>query len=376
MKWFGLVVSGVVLSIGLAACSSGTDGQTDVGNDAAADAVVQDEGETPPDTGNDAQQPADPGDDPGASQDATDPGQPPVDAVEDVQTPPDAAEDVEAPVDAVEDVEAPVDAVEDTPTPDDVAADAIDVVQSVFDGVIITVVVGETSTPVDLGTLDRTTFQDKEAVRLTRIVEMAAMAKPWGYHYNFVANDDFDVLRDKLEGDFSQLPYYGELDSGFVYHDADGGMFRIGWDASLGFPKSLNVKGIDGGTIRAVGVGATDVVVKVGAVRTRVDISGMPTQDVVNYKRPDEGPQPMIPLTDVLTAAGVEAPEGFVFKYYATDGFSNNDDNLMPYSHLEHTWLQVANRRVVPEEGWDTSMCCWSVKDTVLILGLVPQVTE
>lgn len=364
--WFGLAVSGAVLSMGLAACSSGTDGQTDVGNDVAADAVIQDEGETPPDAGNDARQPADPGDDPGAPHDAADPGQPPADAAEDVAAPPDAAEDVEAPADAVD----------EPGTPADVTADATDAVQSVFDGVIVTVVVGETSIPVDLGTLDRTTFQDREAIRLTRIVEMAAIPKPWGHHYNFVANDGFDVLRDKLEGDYAQLPYFGELDLGFVYHDADVGMFRIGWDASLGFPKSLSVKGIDGGTIRAVDVGATDVVVKAGTVRARVDISGMPTQDVVNYRKPDEGPQPMIPLTDVLAAAGVEAPEGFVFKYYATDGFSNNDDNLMPYSHLEHTWLQVANRRVVPEEGWDTSLCCWSVKDTVLILGLVPQVTE
>ncbi|GEM_PF-1465689 len=234
----------------------------------------------------------------------------------------------------------------------------------------ISVKVGEDVVAVDLSTLEQTEFDGKVAVRLTRIVEVAAIAMPHDYHYNFIANDDFNVLVDKLEGDYSKLPWWKELDFGFVYYDAEKDMLRIGWDASLGFPSSLNVKGIGGGTIEAVAIGTSNFVVIAGAVRSLLDATTLPKVDMVNYKYPEDGAIPMTTFAEIFTAAGVLDPEAYAYKFYGTDGFSNNDTNLMPFENTQHAYYEPTKRRIVLEEGWDTTECCWSVKNTVLILGV------
>ena len=241
----------------------------------------------------------------------------------------------------------------------------------VFDATVA-VKVGDKETPVKLNTLEKTTFEGEEAIRLTRIVEVAAIELPWNYHYNFIAGDGYNVLVDKLEGNYSGLPYSGELDSGYVYYDEEKQALRVGWDAALNMPGALKVKGIGGGVIQAVEVGATHFVVKVGDVRALMDIATLPKQDVVDYKHPEDGAKPMIALGEIFTAAGVANAADYVYKFYGNDGFSNNDDNLMPFANTEHAWYEPVKRRIILEEDWDTDVCCWSVKNTVLILGVSP----
>ncbi len=241
----------------------------------------------------------------------------------------------------------------------------------VFDATV-TVKVGGTETPVKLNTLEKTEFEGKEAIRLVRVVEVAAIEMPWNYHYNFVAGDGFNVLVDKLEGNYAGLPYYGELEFGFIYFDEEKQTLRIGWDVALNMPGSLKVKGIGGGVIEAVEVGATNFVVKVGDVRALLDTATLPTQDVVDYKHPEDGAKPMIAMSEIFKAAAVADAATYVYKFYGMDGFSNNDDNLMPFANTEHAWYEPVKRRIILEEQWDTAVCCWSVKNTVLILGIKP----
>lgn len=259
---------------------------------------------------------------------------------------------------------------------DDLLTDGSDEISSDDDALLvgvtgtITVKVGEDETPVDLSTLDTVDFEGNTAVRVMRIVEMAAIELPYNYHYNFIAGDGFNVLVDKLEGDYSKLPWYEELELGFVYYDTVKETLRVGWDDSLGFPGSLGVKGIDGGTIEAVEIGLTNFVVIAGTTRALLDTGDLPTVDVVDYKHPEDGAKPMIPMADIFTAAVVETPETLVYKFFGNDGFSNNDDNLMPYQNTTHGYYEPEKRRIIMEEAWDTLECCWSVKDTVLILGI------
>ena len=234
----------------------------------------------------------------------------------------------------------------------------------------ITVKVGETETPVDLSTLDTVDFEGNTSVRVMRIVEMASIELPYNYHYNFIASDGFNVLVDKLEGDYSKLPWFEELELGYVYYDTVKETLRIGWDDSLGFPGSLNAKGMDGGTIEAVEIGLTNFVVIAGTTRELLDTTTLPTEDVVDYKHPDDGAKPMIPMADIFTAAAVATPDTLAYKFFGNDGFSNNDENLMPYENSTHAYYEPEMRRIILEEAWDTPDCCWSVKDTVLILGI------
>ncbi len=342
-KLFGVMFSIMVLSLMGSGCSS----------DSKSDPVdtVQQDTESPADTAQDVQT---------------------TDLAQDVPNVGDTA-DVQVPEEVATDNQVPVDVVTDTQVPEDTTETAQpDVVEDVVPGVTgtITVKVGEVTTPVDLSKLDPTVFNEVPAIRLTRIVEAAAIAMPYNYHYNFIAGDGFNVLVDKMEGDYSKLPWYNELDKGFVYYDAEKDMLRIGWDAALAFPGSLNVKGIGDGTIEAVAVEATKFVVIAGTVRTLLDTATLPTVDVVDYKHPEDGAKPMIAMAEVFTAAGVTAPADFTFKFYGMDGFSNNDDNLMPYENAQHGYYEPIKRRIILEEAWDTNECCWSVKDTVLILCL------
>jgi hypothetical protein len=103
-----------------------------------------------------------------------------------------------------------------------------------------------------------------------------------------------------------------------------------------------------------------------------MDIETLPKQDVVDYKHPEDGAKPLIALGEIFTAAGVANAADHVCKFYGNDGFSNSDDNLMPFANTEHTWYEPVKRRIILEEEWDTDVCCWSVKNTVLILGVTP----
>jgi hypothetical protein len=236
--------------------------------------------------------------------------------------------------------------------------------------VSVTIEVDGRTIPVNLAGIDRTTFDGHEAVRLTRVVEVAALTLPWNYHYDFIGNDGFDPLVDRLGGDLGKLPCYGELESGFLYWDVD--TLRIGWDAALGFPGSLGVQGMDGGIIRATPIATTTAVVAVGDGRTAVDLTTLATVNVIDYQIPEDGAMPSIPFPDLLAAAGATTPEAFTYKMWGNDGWSNNDDNLMPWANAQHAYMRVDTRRIVVEEAWDTDTCCWRCRDTILIKGIAP----
>ncbi len=278
-------------------------------------------------------------------------------------------------VDAVDEgtADVPVEVPEDVPAdvpvevPEDVPAD---VDPGPWD-VVITVEVDGRTVPVNLATLDRTTYDGHDALRLTRVVEQAALLMPWDYHYDFISNDGFDPLTVRLEGDLGKLPCYGELELGFLWWDGEDNL-RIAWDPSLGFPGSLGVQGMHGGIIRATPIAVTSMVVAVGEGRTLVDLTAQATVDVVDYLNPEDGAMPSVPFADVVAAAGGTAPEAFAYKMWGNDGWSNADDNLMPWENAQHAWVRVDTRRVVIEEGWNTEECCWRARDTILIKGRAP----
>jgi uncharacterized protein (UPF0548 family) len=92
----------------------------------------------------------------------------------------------------------------------------------------------------------------------------------------------------------------------------------------------------------------------------------------VDYQIPEDGAMPSIPLPELFTAAGATTPEAFTYKMWGNDGWSNADDNLMPWANAQHAYMRVDTRRVVLEEAWDTDACCWRCRDTILIKGLTP----
>jgi hypothetical protein len=234
----------------------------------------------------------------------------------------------------------------------------------------ITIEVDGRSIPVNLAAIARTTFEGNEAVRITRVVEVAALAMPWNYHYDFIGNDGYDPLTERLGGDLGKLPCYGEMESGFLYWDVD--TLRIGWDPALGFPGALGVQGMDGGIIRATPIATNTVVIDVGDGRTLVDLTTLPTVDVIDYQLPADGVMPSIPFPDLIAAAGGTTPEAFNYKFWGNDGWSNNDDLLMPWVNGQHAYIRVDTRRIVLEEAWDTDGCCWRCRDTILIKGIAP----
>ena len=44
----------------------------------------------------------------------------------------------------------------------------------------------------------------------------------------------------------------------------------------------------------------------------------------------------------------------------------------MPWLNATHAYMEPTGRRIVLEEAYDTSQCCWRVRDTVLIKGVTP----
>ena len=237
--------------------------------------------------------------------------------------------------------------------------------------VMLTVLAQGSSLTIDLADVDHTTFDQSEAVRLSRVVEQAALSLPWNHHYNFIANDGWSILADRLGSDPATLPYYGALEHGFLYWTDSNGLV-IGWEPELGFPRYLNVKHMEGAVIEAITIHDNSIIVHVGATHTIVELSEMTTTDYVDYKHPEDGAIPVIPLKDVFDAAGLTDAVDYAYKYYGKDGFSNNDENLMPYENATKSYIRPDTRRILTQEAWDTDKCCWRTRDTILIRGLIP----
>lgn len=242
---------------------------------------------------------------------------------------------------------------------------------SPFVGKTVQVLVDGQRTDVDLGLIDHIPFGEQDAIRLTRIIEMAAIESPWSYQYGFESNDGWNVLSDRLDGDPSSLPYYGELSHGFVVDcQDDGDGLCLAWDDDIEVPRFLNVKGIDGGVIESVAIPEGSLLVVAGDTRAVVDLTTMDAVEYVDTAADGDAAVQAIPFGTVLEAAGLVDPAAYAYKMVGDDGWSNNDNNLMPYENSTHSYIQSDTRRVLTEEDWDTDECCWRVRDTVLILGI------
>ncbi len=233
---------------------------------------------------------------------------------------------------------------------------------------MVTITVDGSEIPVNLMDIDRADWNGVEAIRLTRVIEQAVLELPWNYHYNFIGNDGYNVLVEKLDEDLARLPYYGELDSGFLY-ESDGGL-RIGWEDSLGFPGSLGVRGMDGGVIELHTFDTARFLVTADGSRLMVDVSAFDTVDATDWKNPEDGLIPMVPMTSIFDDLALTDPSGLVFKIYGNDGFSNNDTNLMPYENMTHAYIEPTEKKLIIEEDWDTLECCWRVRDIVVFKGI------
>lgn len=76
------------------------------------------------------------------------------------------------------------------------------------------------------------------------------------YRFNFVAADDYDILVEKLAGDFRELPTYTQLEQGwFIQYEQNPTKFtdlKVIWDEILGFDSFMGAKMMNGGTIVSV----------------------------------------------------------------------------------------------------------------------------
>ena len=293
----------------------------------------------------------------------------PDDGGTDVEVGADADADGDADADADVEPDVPADVEPDVPA--DTPTDVSDVPADPWD-VVVNVEEGTTVTPVNLSALPRSVIGTDEGVLLSDVVDAAAPATPWPNTYNLIGNDGFDPLVERLENNRGLLPFYGELALGYLYWDAGSGQLRVNWDASLAFPGSLRVRGMDGGTIRLVPLTASEVLVRGGGGRALVDLSTLTTVNVVDPRHPEDGEQPMVPLTDVLTAAAVTGADALVYQCFASDGYTYADDNRMPYTNLTHAYIKPTDRGVVLEDGFDSTVRSWRSRDTVVILGLTP----
>ncbi|MBN2495909.1 MAG: hypothetical protein JXR96_15060 [Deltaproteobacteria bacterium] len=239
-----------------------------------------------------------------------------------------------------------------------------------FDGLQIVLDLGSGgSRTVELGELECTEYEGQPAIRLIRVVEQGGLELPWDHQYNFVSSDGFDVLVDRYEGDPAVLPFYGELEHGFLAWTEEDGL-RVFWDDEVDMPGALGVKQMQGGTIATIPFGASEILLVAGQVRTRIDISALATEEVVDYKHPEDGARPMVPMATFFEAGELDTADAFDYKFYGNDGFTNIDTNLMPYENTSHSWIEPVDRKVVSEEAWDTQVCCWRVRDTVIVQGI------
>jgi len=243
---------------------------------------------------------------------------------------------------------------------------------SVWD-LTVDVKVGVSATSVNLKDLDKVQFNGMESVRLVRIVEVIALEKPCKYVYNFISNDDYDPL-SKLGNDIAQLPVYWELYDGYLSYDSSNDYFRIYWDESLNFSGKLSVKNMDYGTINVIELPQESIMVHTPSFRVNVDYSDMTEDNVVDYKYPDDGAVPMLSLVSIFEEGGITDATSCSFKIYGDDGFSNSDDNLMPYINMERAYLKLSDSRIsFADESYDTTACCWRIKNTVFIKGINAQ---
>jgi hypothetical protein len=201
----------------------------------------------------------------------------------------------------------------------------------------------------------------KQAVLVSTVVDQAvAPAKfdPTAYKYDFIATDGYDILANKLDGDYRGLPTFDNLALGWFieYPDEDTQQtdIEVVWDDSLGFPKFMGAKLMNGGTIELVENVLFDqdvhvsVVMRPDGTPVDVNLNGLPAFD-------DNGALAVYLHLIVLEAA----LDGFDPKTYTYDfNFISNDadgnwslqDNLDAGQTLP-LWLDFTNSQDI-HHGW------------------------
>ena len=202
---------------------------------------------------------------------------------------------------------------------------------------------------------------DKTAVYLSVVVEQAFSGKefdPADYKYNFLASDGYNILSQKLDGDYRALPSYADLEKGwFIEYEEEGGKYidiEVVWDDSLGFSNFMGAKMMDGGTIEMVENILFDQSVTVEVVwatsgaKTAVDLNGLPAFD--------DGGTLAVYLHLIIWEAALEDFDPKTYTY-AFNFISNDDDgnwslldNLSGIGDLP-VWLDYETNKDI-HHGW------------------------
>lgn len=256
------------------------------------------------------------------------------------------------------------DATDDDATDDDTDDDADDDITWEGDETVYVQMRDEEPIEVELNGLpaflwhDPEDNTDKQAILLKTVVDTA---KPncnerFYFKYNFIATDGYNVLNQKLDGDYRDLPGYDELEMGwFVQYEEEGKYkdIKIVWDEDLGYPKFMGVRMMNGGTIQGVENILYDkhVTVNVGYATTKsytaVDLYGLPAFES------EDGLS--VYLHHIIWEANLAnfdpKTKDYAFNFIGNDGFNLLVDKLGGDLGLLPVWQDFENSKDV-HHGW------------------------
>jgi hypothetical protein len=180
---------------------------------------------------------------------------------------------------------------------------------------------------------------------------------PAGLKIGFTAADGYSPLSQKYDGDFRQLPAYGDMDKGwFIQYEQEPEKWtdiQVIWDESLNLPNFMGVKQMNGGQINMVEEILFDETVTIQVnfadevVKAAVDLNGLPAF----Y---DEDEDLCVYTHHIVLEAALEAfdPETYtyVFDFIADNGWSLLADGLGDDQGLLPGWLAEDDKDI--HHGW------------------------
>ena len=134
-----------------------------------------------------------------------------------------------------------------------IGTELFEVVRFWRDDETVTVEHKDESIPVQLKGLPVRTFKEKDAVRLSDIVEKSTLVtQPEKYFYNLIASDDYSLERGIIVGGWGTgLPPWSDMQKGYLYQSSNYELLT-GWENdTIGgrIGQCYNVKWMNGGTI-------------------------------------------------------------------------------------------------------------------------------
>ena len=275
-------------------------------------------------------------------------------------------DDTAADDDAADDDAADDDAADDDVADDDAADDDSDDAVSWTGNENVNVDLGAGPVEVPLNGLPAFTWNDpddgldKTALLVQTVVDEASKSAPADLKYNFICTDTYNILTQKLDGDYRKLPTYDQLAQGwFIEYDESMSKYtdiKIVWDTALGFPKSFGAKLMDGGTIQGVenvlfGEHATfNVGFATKKAYTAIDLYGMPAFD-------DAG-TPAVYLHLVILEAALAGfdPKNKVYAFNFTSNDTDGNWDLLVQklggdTSLLPVWTDTVNNKDM-HHGW------------------------